>query len=68
MTSLKLREKGYQILFEHLGQIDSIRFLQEFDWGHGDYTQERSNILNPVTRDEFWADIAKIRNAKKTKN
>jgi hypothetical protein len=65
MTSLKLREKGYQVLFENLGQIATIRFLQEFDWGHGDYTQERQQRLNIVTRDEFWEDIAKIRQNKR---
>jgi hypothetical protein len=65
MTSLKLREKGYQVLFENLGQIATIRFLQEFDWGHGDYTQERQQLLNIVTRDEFWEDIAKIRHNKR---
>jgi hypothetical protein len=65
MTSLKLREKGYQVLSENLGQIATIRFLQEFDWGHGDYTQERQQHLNIVTRDEFWEDIAKIRQNKR---
>jgi hypothetical protein len=68
MTSLKLREKGYQVLFENLGQIATIRFLQEFDWGHGDYSQERQQSLKNVTRDEFWADIAKLRQSKKVKN
>jgi hypothetical protein len=64
MTSLKLREKGYQVLFENLGQIATIRFLQEFDWGHGDYTQEHQHVLKNVTRDEFWTDIAKLRQSK----
>jgi len=50
MTPLELREKGYQILVNHLGQSDAIRFLQQMGWGQGDYTQERSEILDSVTR------------------
>lgn len=41
MTPLELREKGYQILVDNLGEIDTIRFLQDFGWGYGDYTKER---------------------------
>ena len=50
MTSRELREKGYHILVSNLGQVDAIRFLQQMGWGHGDYTQERGEILNSVTR------------------
>lgn len=61
MTPLELREKGYQILVSNLGQSDAIRFLQQMGWGQGDYTQERSEILGSVTREEFWQDLQRIR-------
>jgi hypothetical protein len=61
MTSLELREKGYQILVEHLGQVATLRFLQEFDWGQGDYTKERETSLKQVTRETFWQDVAALR-------
>ncbi|WP_178381580.1 hypothetical protein [[Phormidium ambiguum] IAM M-71] len=61
MTQLELREKGYQILVSHLGQSDAIRFLQQMGWGQGDYTQERGEILDSVTREEFWQDLQRIR-------
>lgn len=61
MTPLELREKGYQILVSNLGQSDAIRFLQQIGWGKGDYTQERGEILNSVTREEFWQDLQRIR-------
>jgi hypothetical protein len=61
MTPIELREKGYQVLFENLGQIATIRFLQEFGWGRGDYTKERQTSLQQVTRESFWQDVAKIR-------
>lgn len=64
MTPIELRKKGYQILVEHLGQVDAIRFLQQAGWGSGDYTQERKETLDKVTREEFWDDLKRIRNRK----
>ena len=51
MTPTELRKKGYQALVDALGQIDTIRFLQQAGWGVGDYTKEREQRLNQVTRE-----------------
>lgn len=64
MTSLELREKGYQALVDQLGQVDTIRFLQEMGWGSGDYTQEKRERLDSVTREEFWQDLQQLRGGK----
>ncbi|MBP0014128.1 MAG: hypothetical protein J7545_10625 [Roseofilum sp. SBFL] len=61
MTPVELREKGYHILVSHLGQTDVIRFLQQMGWGQGNYTEERCEILESVTREEFLQDLRKIR-------
>jgi hypothetical protein len=66
MIPVELREKGYQILVDHLGQVEAIRFLQQAGWGRGDYTQERRERLDSVTREEVWRDLREIR-AGKTK-
>ncbi|MEH2381870.1 MAG: hypothetical protein V7K27_23765 [Nostoc sp.] len=50
MTLIELRTKGYQALVKELGQLDTIRFLQEMGWGSGDYTKERQESLKNVTR------------------
>lgn len=49
MTPVELRKKGYEILVKHLGQVDTIRFLQQTGCGSGDYTQERKETLDKVT-------------------
>jgi len=64
MTPVELRKKGYEILVEHLGEVDAIRFLQQAGWGSGDYTEERKATLDKVTRGEFWEDLQRIRNRK----
>ncbi len=61
MTPIELRERGYQALISQLGQIDAIRFLQQMGWGSGDYTQERQELLDAVTREEFFQDLQRIR-------
>jgi hypothetical protein len=61
ITPIELRERGYQALISQLGQIDTIRFLQQMGWGSGDYTQERQELLDAVTREEFFQDLQRIR-------
>jgi len=41
MTPSEIRKKSYKALVETLGVHRMIRFLQQFDTGHGDYTKER---------------------------
>jgi hypothetical protein len=64
MTPIELRQKGYQALVNSLGAIDAILFLQQAGWGVGNYTAERHQWLSPVTRDEFWQDLERIRTLK----
>lgn len=40
---LEIRTVGVQVLKEALGPVGVVRFIQQFDLGHGDYTKERQN-------------------------
>ncbi len=62
ITPIELRKKGYEVLVQHLGQVDAIRFLQQAGWGSSDYTQERKETLDKVKREEFWEDLHDFRN------
>lgn len=64
LTPLELREKGYQALVSQLGQVDAVRFLQQVGWGSGDYTQERREVLDSMSREESWQDLQRIRGRK----
>ncbi|NEP24229.1 hypothetical protein [Moorena sp. SIO3I6] len=68
MTPIELRQKGYYALVKELGQVDTIRFLQDVGWGFGDYTQERQQSLKNVTISDFWQDIQEIRAKKDLEN
>jgi hypothetical protein len=62
MTMIELQEKGYRVLVENLGQVEAIRFLQQCGWGQGNYTQERSAVLDGVKRAQFLQDLQAVRN------
>ena len=40
---------GFAALCDRLGMADAIRFLQQFDLGKGDYTEERVSLFEGDT-------------------
>ncbi len=54
----EVRRIGLEALADALGPVDAVRFLQSFDLGRGDYTKERSQVLD-LTLDEIFRGIEK---------
>jgi hypothetical protein len=52
-----LRREGWIALTERLGVAGAIRFLMQYDPGHGDYTAERREIFANLTLDQALAEI-----------
>jgi len=50
------------ILFKEMGVVETIRFLNQFSVGRGDYTNDRSKWLDKITMDDA---IAQIKSGKK---
>ncbi len=46
MTAENLRQAGLEALRRELGVVGMVRFLQQFELGHGDYTVERWRWLS----------------------
>lgn len=44
-SPVELRLRGFAALEARLGWVNAVRFLQLFDPGMGDYTEERSRLL-----------------------
>ena len=64
MTWEQIRVSGLAALTRELGVVGMIRFLQQFETGHGDYTRDRFNWL-PDTDVATLAQM--MRRARKTK-
>lgn len=58
MTPNELRKRGMDALTKALGPVGMAKFLQQYEIGIGDYTQERKNWLKEDI-DEIIGEIKK---------
>jgi hypothetical protein len=60
LTMDEVRTRGLRVLSRELGPYNYVRFLQQFEKGHGDYTKERERFA------EKWSvqDISQALKAK----
>ena len=65
LTIPELRRAGLEALRERLGPAGTIRFLQLFDPGLGDYTADRNGWLGDLTVGQIGRDIKNRRDAQK---
>jgi hypothetical protein len=61
MTLHEIRREGLDALLDRLGPAGTVRFLQQYDMGRGDYTKERHRRLDGVTIDEVVEDVERRR-------
>jgi hypothetical protein len=57
LSAYELRREGWMALTERLGVSGAIRFLMQYDPGHGDYTEERREIFASLTLDQALDEI-----------
>ena len=53
----EVTQRAIAILCRELGTADTIRFINQFTTGHGDYTSERDALFAGVTLDQIIGDI-----------
>jgi hypothetical protein len=66
MTLEQIRREGLEALRERLGRAGMVRFLQQFELGHGDYARERHAWVDRISLDEVRAMARQLR-AKRSK-
>jgi len=49
----EIRMEGWKALTERLGPAGAMRFMMQYDPGHGDYSKERHEIFAGVTIEEL---------------
>lgn len=52
-TDREIQQLAYQVLIKELGVVGFIQFIQSFDHGSGDYTEERKQWQNQWTVDSI---------------
>ncbi len=56
-TISEINRRATRILFKEMGVVDTIRFLNQFSIGQGDYTKERKRWLADLSLDEAISEI-----------
>ena len=59
-TQQEVIRQGYQILIKSLGIYDTLRFIQHFSPGQGDYTQERHTWLNQTSLEDILSAMKQL--------
>ena len=57
----EVTQRAIEILYRELGTADTIRFINQFTTGYGDYTLERDNLFAGETLDQIIADIKRAK-------
>ncbi len=61
MSMLGIRKAGLEALLERLGPDGTLRFLQQYNPGQGDYTADRHAWLDKLTLAEIESSIRQRR-------
>ena len=53
----EITKEAVKILYEKLGVVNTIRFINQFTVGYGNYTEEREVLFGDLTLDEVISEI-----------
>jgi hypothetical protein len=56
----EITQQAIDLLFKEMGIVNTIRFLNQFTTGYGDYTQEREALFKDLTLDELLAAMKSV--------
>jgi hypothetical protein len=59
----EVSQRAIEVLCRELGAVDTVRFINQFTTGHGDYTSERDALFAGETLDQIIAGIKRAKSA-----
>ena len=51
-----------KVLYREIGVVNTVRFVNQFTIGYGDYTRERDEMFAGLALDDIVAEIKRARN------
>jgi hypothetical protein len=57
----EITKEALRILYREIGVVNTIRFVNQFTTGFGDYTQEREVLFKDLTLEDLLAEIKQNR-------
>ena len=64
MSLYEIRMEGWEALTERLGSAGAMRFMMQYDPGHGDYSKERHELFADLTIETPLESIERARRDK----
>ena len=59
---MEITEEAIRVLCREIGVGNTVRFLNQFTTGHGNYTEEREQLFGGMTVSEIVSEIKRARN------
>jgi hypothetical protein len=59
----EVTRSAIHLLCKEIGVVNTARFLNQFNLGYGNYTDERDQLFGELTVEEIAADIKRRRRA-----
>jgi len=56
-----INENATKILAQEIGIVDTLRFINQFSFGCGNYTEERRKIIDTMSLDDILAGIENMK-------
>ena len=60
-TLNEINTKAFYILSKEIGLENTVRFINQFTTGYGNYTEERRKIFNKKTVSEIVSEITELK-------
>ncbi|MFQ5651636.1 MAG: hypothetical protein ACE5IY_16995 [bacterium] len=57
----EITQHATRLLYKELGVVNTIRFLNQFTTGYGDYTKEREQLFEDLSLDEIVSEIKQMK-------
>lgn len=67
-SPMQIRQLGIEALTQALGSVGTVRFLQQFDTGSGDYTRDRDELLGDTTLEDIFVKIKEQDSGRRAKS
>lgn len=53
----EINKEALRVLYKEIGVVNTVRFMNQFTTGFGDYTKEREQLFAGMTLDDILAEI-----------
>jgi hypothetical protein len=61
----EITTEALRVLYKEIGVVNTIRFMNQFTTGYGDYVEERKALFDDMTLEDLLAEIKQKRTKSK---